>query len=551
MMSWIRPLALAAAIALAALPVSAKRAAPPEAAPTTPPAYVTHLAAYDFDDGLGGPDAQGWTTVDLSVQADTFSHVDDFSGLEPDFSPIEGAKSFWVGTRPSPELCDYATLPGYGNNWDESFESVPFTTSGDVTISYYVRYDTEPGYDYFRAQYFSRTGTRHTLAEYNGPISSPGAATEFASHTIPADSLDGTARFLFQFTSDGGFSDQFGLYPSDGAAFLDSITVSDDTGVIDYQDFESEAVDDRNTADGHWHSGHSAYFGNYGGLMDGTGVLQEDSVTINTSYLWGFFNGSTDSYACGGHPGQASVPLAPAVDSDPRVYFSCGIESPIIDVRQDLDGYPVPGPPDQLVIGFDVYVDAVPDNEVYYNVAVRRFYDGCLSTFWEDLNPINTGPNKSWHREQTGILLFPSVTHVQIRLSAYEAGRSLGQAHTCNSHAPLFDNVTVDGYFNSVTDARETPSAGYALHANVPNPFNPTTHIAFDVPGGGGDVRLAVYDVSGRRVAVLSDGHREGGTHTVDWDGRGASGQPAASGVYFYRLEAPGVSLSRKMVLLK
>jgi len=115
----------------------------------------------------------------------------------------------------------------------------------------------------------------------------------------------------------------------------------------------------------------------------------------------------------------------------------------------------------------------------------------------------------------------------------------------------MFDNVTVDGWFLTATDADDTPRAGYALHANVPNPFNPATSIAFDVPEGGGEVRVAVYDVTGRWVATLADGRYDAGTHVVEWDGRDGAGQPAVSGVYFCRLEAPGFDASRKMVMLK
>jgi len=94
-------------------------------------------------------------------------------------------------------------------------------------------------------------------------------------------------------------------------------------------------------------------------------------------------------------------------------------------------------------------------------------------------------------------------------------------------------------------------SSTFALRQNVPNPFNPRTRIAFDVPDGGGAVRLTVYDVSGRRVATLAEGPREAGVHTVEWNGRDSRGRAVASGVYFYRLETPRGALTRKMVLIE
>ncbi|MBN2564611.1 MAG: nuclear transport factor 2 family protein [Candidatus Eisenbacteria bacterium] len=94
------------------------------------------------------------------------------------------------------------------------------------------------------------------------------------------------------------------------------------------------------------------------------------------------------------------------------------------------------------------------------------------------------------------------------------------------------------------------PSA-FGLRQNVPNPFNPTTTIAFEVPDGGARVSLEVYDVSGRLVRTLVDGHEPAGTRTVTWDGRDDEGQPVASGIYFSRMTAPEFSETTKMILMK
>jgi len=95
-----------------------------------------------------------------------------------------------------------------------------------------------------------------------------------------------------------------------------------------------------------------------------------------------------------------------------------------------------------------------------------------------------------------------------------------------------------------------TPTV-FALHQNHPNPFNPTTSIPFDVPAVGGEVTLRVFDVSGRLVKTLVDGAQTAGQKSVTWNGRSNSGHTVASGVYFYRLTAPGLEQTRTMVLLK
>ncbi|HEX6790569.1 MAG TPA: FlgD immunoglobulin-like domain containing protein [Candidatus Krumholzibacteria bacterium] len=88
------------------------------------------------------------------------------------------------------------------------------------------------------------------------------------------------------------------------------------------------------------------------------------------------------------------------------------------------------------------------------------------------------------------------------------------------------------------------------LGANHPNPFNPQTSIEYTL-GQPGPVRLLVYDAAGRHVRTLVDRAEAKGEHRVIFDGRDDGGRPLASGVYLYRLDAGGVSLSRKMVLLK
>ncbi len=89
-----------------------------------------------------------------------------------------------------------------------------------------------------------------------------------------------------------------------------------------------------------------------------------------------------------------------------------------------------------------------------------------------------------------------------------------------------------------------------ALEQNFPNPFNPSTTIEF-VLASRSPVTLTVYDVLGRRVAVLLDGSLPAGMHSVTWDGKSDRGISAPSGAYVYRLETPEVSVSRLMTLLK
>jgi hypothetical protein len=85
----------------------------------------------------------------------------------------------------------------------------------------------------------------------------------------------------------------------------------------------------------------------------------------------------------------------------------------------------------------------------------------------------------------------------------------------------------------------------FSLMQNYPNPFNTSTTIQYAV-GKSGLVSLTVYDLLGRVVAVLVDGERPAGIHSVVWD---ASAQ--TSGVYFYRLQADTFMDIKKMILLR
>jgi subtilisin-like proprotein convertase family protein len=96
----------------------------------------------------------------------------------------------------------------------------------------------------------------------------------------------------------------------------------------------------------------------------------------------------------------------------------------------------------------------------------------------------------------------------------------------------------------------EAPKMVLALHKNYPNPFNPITHIKFDLPKAG-HVRLDIFDVSGRLVRTLVNENRAAASHSVTWDGTDNRGAKAASGAYYYRLRTGDRVITNKMMLVK
>ena len=90
----------------------------------------------------------------------------------------------------------------------------------------------------------------------------------------------------------------------------------------------------------------------------------------------------------------------------------------------------------------------------------------------------------------------------------------------------------------------------FALHQNVPNPFNPKTTVTFDLPEQCA-VRLTVHSITGQLVRVLASGTMPAGRFETAWDGRSDTGVNVASGVYLCRLSAGDHVLVRRMLLAR
>jgi hypothetical protein len=109
-----------------------------------------------------------------------------------------------------------------------------------------------------------------------------------------------------------------------------------------------------------------------------------------------------------------------------------------------------------------------------------------------------------------------------------------------------FDNLKVKVSIptGNTQISSEIPSE-FKLHDNFPNPFNPSTTIKYDIPKSS-FVKLAVYDITGKEVALLVNNNLQAGKYEVKWNGANQS-----SGVYFVRIEAGSFSRNVRMVLVK
>ena len=93
------------------------------------------------------------------------------------------------------------------------------------------------------------------------------------------------------------------------------------------------------------------------------------------------------------------------------------------------------------------------------------------------------------------------------------------------------------------------------LLPNYPNPFNPETWIPYDLAQDA-DVYIRIYDLKGKPIRQLSLGFQTAGTYRSQsraayWDGCNSLGEPVASGIYFYALQAGQFKATRRMVIMK
>ncbi|MBU1073676.1 T9SS type A sorting domain-containing protein, partial [bacterium] len=102
----------------------------------------------------------------------------------------------------------------------------------------------------------------------------------------------------------------------------------------------------------------------------------------------------------------------------------------------------------------------------------------------------------------------------------------------------------------STTGAGDATPLAAVLHPNRPNPFNPTTTFAFEVPRDD-RVTLTIHALDGRVVAQLVDDVLAAGSHTATWRGAYDDGRAAPSGVYLARYVTGGVSTSRRVMLVR
>ena len=196
------------------------------------------------------------------------------------------------------------------------------------------------------------------------------------------------------------------------------------------------------------------------------------------------------------------------------------------------------------------------------NATLNFFYD------WWDTYDIVPGPmlgstiqikvnNTTIHTiDASNYVQNGQYKEVDLSLANY-AGQSItiqfyityGDPGLWQDYGMFLDNVSVRAPVGISDDPMIIPLAS-KLHANYPNPFNPTTTISFDTPKDG-NVQIDIFNIKGQKVKSLVNDHFAPGTHKVVWNGTDDQGQNVGSGIFFYRMKSEGYETNRKMILMK
>jgi hypothetical protein len=429
------------------------------------------LVWYDFEQ----MNWQGWTQVDNTAQEDTFSHVDDFAGLGGGawggLYALEGAQSMWCGARDWDHqipgcpgsfayLCSWSYPPGYGNNWNQMLMTDPIPFQGLLTFSYHGYFDSEPDYDQTAVEYDAGSGNWVEIALYDGVVDT------IAIHELLLSQAK--TKLRFHFTSDGAWSDQDGLWDTDGAFIIDSVIVADIGGPIDYEDFESNTVcvSDCRTPGGIWWGNVEAPYGKYSGLANN--LADKDPCGDNFATQVVFFLGSP--YPSSDYPGLFDVPFCKGPGNIEAPCQDEAIVSPIIDMNvysstpNNVQDTPIP-PALLPTLGgaylrFTVYRDLPLPNLSMYIWSVRNIdpVDGCPGQ-WQDDNYVYYGPDQDYifSTEPVGDLVgldtnLDGVTDpIQIRMGCVDMCDVWYEVNgNCANHtpSPWIDNVRFYRFVN-------------------------------------------------------------------------------------------------------
>ena len=476
--------------------------------------------------------------------------------------PIAGTFSMKCGlTAAEAAQRNWASGAGYGNGFDETvFRDFYYNGAGNVTLTYQYSYNLEPTYDFVYGQ-ITVGATTSTFVTYDG-VAAGNANIDLTPYLAGGPT---PYRVSFRMTSDTAFSDEDGSWATPCAAILlDNITLNGggEAHSANFETRENGWACDMTVPNEHFYVENRQALGSDAAVAGGGGlaIWHVDDATAHGS---GNTGGSTNT-----RPRGLSVEQADGLFN---------LEG---NLNRGDAGDPWPGSTNKFAFNSGTVPNTNGYNTIPSTVTVQlltgnadpivaTMTGGASAAVLSGVAPVTGASGASVQLVITGSNLWHGSTVELVggitipASSVYWDGHDRIVADVTLTAAPsgLYDVVVINPYdaTGQLVDAFEvtggptpvnnTPK-DFALRPSYPNPFNPSTTIRFDIASRS-RVELRVYDVSGSLVRTLVDEDMPAGSHQVQWNGRNDAGDPASSGVYFYRLTAPGFSDVRKMTLLK
>jgi hypothetical protein len=458
---------------------------------------------------------------------------------------------------------------GYGNGWHETVvREFEYDGSGAVTLEFDYRVHTEAGFD-FVFLFLEQGGEETTLAVYDGQRSDS-AAFVFDDQNLQP----GTFRIGFRLRTDTGWSNEDGKFTSECTAFaIDDVVVSG--GGIDYsEDFETNRggwfqprTEKDNPLTECWLVENRQAVG-FDVALHGEGLVvyhvDEDVMGSTLQNTGGTSGLSARAIVVEEADGQFDLLSVPGNRGDSGDVWALSGANSVFDRATSPGSANNSGQPTMTrvevlsasggVVQARLWAgDAAPTLEFAQadtlSGGVQRLtlrgtglQPGLEVGLFRDLSPVIAATRVEWVDYDLVLVDFDGE---EVRPGSFDLlvqnpdGQNVVRTAGVFRIGQIVDNPP----------GSRTPRE-FALRQNFPNPFNPTTTIRFEIPRDA-NVDLGIFDLRGRRVATLHRGPIEAGFHDARWEGRDDSGRSVASGLYFVRLNGPGFSDARKMMLAR
>jgi hypothetical protein len=205
-----------------------------------------------------------------------------------------------------------------------------------------------------------------------------------------------------------------------------------------------------------------------------------------------------------------------------------------VDAANEFDvGLDRPVPPAPPMVKFDAWLEGVSNP---FNRLADDIRGADLTNTWTVKVKSDTEFTLSWAKEA-----LPNGYSFVLRANGDEIDMKETESYSVRS--------TNGNVMNFEVVVTELPDV-FALSQNSPNPFGEFTSIEFQLPKDS-RVNVSVYSITGQKLAELADKDMKAGYHTVNWDGRDASGSKLSTGIYFYVLQTEEFRSVKKMTILR